>query len=330
MQELSWYAKYQPKVVEDYIFETEVLRDQVKGWIEAGSIPGNILLYGKAGLGKSALAEILIRSMIKSPHDLKKMRSRSVAEVDELFSWLQKSPVKSKKKIVLFEEMDRISPQSITQLKSDVMEKFQGLASFIATTNYVTRLDPALVSRFNYRIELKGDNTEGFEKRLKVILETEKVQFDETKLKDFVISNHKIGMRNLITLLQANSVNGSVDFDSIKSESGSSEEHIVDLVVSIFNTIFSTQDSVSRQLAMIQPLNNSVVCKDYAELSEILQYTQNMDYLTIFEMIAEKIKFIPIQALAAKYADTIEYKKMKNLTFLAFIYDAEKSIIDIS
>jgi len=331
MQNLSWYAKYQPKVVEDYVFEDENLKSQVHEWLSQGYIPGNVLLYGKAGLGKSALAELLIRATIKSPHDLKKMRTRSVDEVDGLFSWLQKAPVASKRKIVLFEEMDRISSASATQLKSDVMEKFQTISSFIGTTNYVSKLDPALVSRFNFKIELKGANVDGFMNRLKFILDTENVSYDAELLKQFVANSHKIGMRNLITALQANTVNGGVDFTSINTGAGGSvEDKVMILTMDIFNKIFSCPDMPEKKKAILQPMTSQLLCKPYAELSEILQFNRNMDYEMVFDSLIEKIKFVPIQMLASDYSDKIDFKKMKHLSYLAFIYESCKCIIDIN
>jgi len=331
MQNLSWYAKYQPKVVDDYVFEDENLKSQVHEWVSQGYIPGNVLLYGKAGLGKSALAEILIRATIKSPHDLKKMRTRSVEEVDGLYSWLQKAPVGSKRKIVLFEEMDRISGASATQLKSDVMEKFQALASFIATTNYISKLDPALVSRFNFKIELKGTNVEGFMTRLKFILESEKVSYDEEMLKQFVTNSHKIGMRNLITALQANTFNGGVDFTSISAGAGGSvEDKVVTITMDILNKVFSSSDMHEKKKAMLQPVTSQLVCKQYVELGEILQFNQNMDYEMVFETLIERVKFVPIQVFASEYSEKIGFKKMKHLTYLSFLYDSCKCIIDVN
>jgi len=329
MQNLSWYAKYQPKTVDDYVFEDELLKTQVHEWISQGYIPGNVLLYGKAGLGKSALAEILIRSTIKSAHDLKKMRTRSVEEVDGLFSWLQKAPVASKRKIVLFEEMDRISSASVTQLKTDVMEKFQSLASFIATTNYISKLDPALVSRFTFKIELKGINVDGIVNRLKQILSAEEVSYNEEDLVKFVKNSSRAGMRNLITALQANTINNTIDFASIDiGGGGSSEDKIVDLTMDMFKIAINSPNINEIKSAAILPINSQLIGKQYAELSEILQFNQNIDYDVVFELLIEKINFVPIKMIASEYYDTMEHRKMQNIAYQSFIHEGLIRIID--
>jgi len=325
----SWYMKYAPKTIDDYIFEDDEFKNRITEWCAQGSIPGNILLHGKAGVGKTVLCEILIRSIIKSQHDLNRIRSRSVAEIDELHPWLQKHPVKSKQKIVYFEEFDKISKVAQTTLKDGLLEKFQSNSSFIVTTNSINRIDPALVSRFNFRIEIKGGNVKGIEGRLATILKSEGVEFDEVMLCQFVEANHKAGMRNMITLLQSHSMNGSVDFSRIGVGIDSYEEKITKLTIAIFQKMFSTHDPMARKLALIQPLNNSIVAQEYAELSEILQYTRNIDWTMIFEDIAETVKFVPIQMMCMKYMDSIEHKKMPYLCYLAFIYESEKALVEV-
>jgi len=321
--------RYAPKDIDDYIFEDDELKSNVEGWCKDGRIPGNILLYGKAGVGKTVLCEILIRSIIKSQHDLNRIRSRSVAEIDELFPWLQKQPVKSTQKIVYFEEFDKISKVAQTTLKDGLLEKFQTNTSFIVTTNSINRIDPALVSRFNFKIEIKGSNIKGIEDRLTSILEAEKVDFDNELLNQFVLANHKAGMRNMITLLQSNSSNGTTDFSRTNVGIESYEDKIGALTVAIFQKMFTTHDPMARKLALLQPLNNSIVAQEYAELVEILQFTNNIDWLSIFEYLAETVKFVPIQMLCSEYMDKIDHKKMPYLCFLSFVYESEKVLVEV-
>jgi len=321
--------KYAPTTIEDYIFEDEQLKANVHEWCKDGRIPGNILLYGKAGVGKTVLCEILIRSIVKSQHDLNRIRSRSVAEIDELLPWLQKSPVKSTQKVVYLEEFDKVSRVAQTTLKDGYLEKYQKSTTFIATTNSANRIDPALVSRFNFKIEIKGNNIAGIEERLTTILKAENVEFEEQDLNAFVTANYKAGMRNMITMLQSNSVCGNVDFSSITSGIDSYEDRITKLSVAIFQKLFSTHDTMARKLALIQPLNGSIIAQEYAELVEILQFTRNIDWDTIFEDLSEMIKFVPIQMLCSNYIDQIEHKKMPHLCYLSFLYEAEKALVDI-
>jgi len=187
--ETSWYFKYRPKSIDEYIFESEDQYQHVHNWLKNEKIPGNLLLYGPPGTGKTALAEILIRNIIKSEYDILKVKERSVSVIDELYKWLIKRPVKSKSKIVYIEEFDRLSAAALRQLKDGILENYQQHVSFIATTNYVSKIDKALLTRFNFKFELKGLNTEGYYKRLKYILDQEGITYDDNKLKQFVVEN---------------------------------------------------------------------------------------------------------------------------------------------
>jgi replication-associated recombination protein RarA len=56
-----WVEKYRPSVLENYV-GNEHLKDKVKGYIESGDVP-HLLLYGRAGTGKTTLAKLIVNSI---------------------------------------------------------------------------------------------------------------------------------------------------------------------------------------------------------------------------------------------------------------------------
>ena len=54
-----WVEQYRPNTIDGYVFRDENQREQIKGWIDSGSIP-HILLSGSAGLGKTTIARFLL------------------------------------------------------------------------------------------------------------------------------------------------------------------------------------------------------------------------------------------------------------------------------
>jgi len=56
-----WVEKHRPSKLEDYV-GNEHLKSKVEGYLESGDIP-HLLLYGKAGTGKTTLARLIVNSV---------------------------------------------------------------------------------------------------------------------------------------------------------------------------------------------------------------------------------------------------------------------------
>jgi DNA polymerase III delta prime subunit len=317
--DISWFMKYQPKEISEYVFDNPEHQVMVDGWLQNEAINGNLLMSGPAGMGKSSLANVLLHAIIKSPHDFKKMKSRSVDEVDELGTWITTKPVKSKKKVVLFEEIDKISKQASTTLKDGYLEKYQSTCTFIATTNFISKIDPALKSRFIH-LSFTGTNIPGVIDRCANILTLENIEFDRSQLENFIKLKHKIGLRNIITQLQINSIGGKIDFDSITADASNLEEEVVDLVQKILETVIKTNDQLTKKSIIYNP-NTSPISKEWSRITEITQYSKDLDYESIYILMNDKIQYIPIKLTINKYLNELESRKLLNISFLAFIFE---------
>jgi DNA polymerase III delta prime subunit len=324
--DVSWFYRYQPKVISDYVFDDIVHESQVKEWLNAGTIPGNLLLSGAGGAGKSSLAALLINEFIKSSADFKKIKSRSVSEIDDLESFIRSRPVKSKKKIVLFEEVDKLSSTALTALKDGLLENYQANVTFIATTNYPNKLDHPLKTRFVH-LSFEGKNIEGIISRCKDILNLENIIFNEEHLKDFINRKYKVGIRNLITILQVNSINNKINFDAIDTEITTSEDEIITNTIKIFEILLAS-DLQNKKLILLNPLSSSIA-PQYAHILEIIQFSTDLSWDSVFIEINNSVHFLPIKLLCSKYLENVENKKLPSMHFIAFLYEAIKSIIDL-
>ena len=329
MNNTSWFMKFKPNNAEEYVFESSEQRTQVMDWINDGQIPANVVLFGPAGTGKTALAEILIRSIISNQHDLNRVVKRSVKDIDELAPWLQKRPISSKKKVVYIEEFDKLSPEAKGTLKDGMMEKFQEYCTFICTTNHFNRIDHALQTRFTYQFNLTCTNKDGVFLRLVQILNQENVAHDPDKLRIFVDRNIGMGLRDLINTLQVNNLNSQIDFDKIVLQKSEQEEQIINLTISMITSIMECNDINLKKLCVTTP-GNSIIAKQYNSLVEIIQYNQNIDYYEIFNQLMARIQFFPIKSLINQYSSTMDRKHNLYVHYIDFLYKSLKCIVEIN
>ena len=235
----AWFEKHRPRTIDDLIFpkvlngenkDPEYIKTIFKKFYDQEFIQGNVLSYGPGGFGKTSLNKILQGKIIKHPKDIF-ILGRKVEDVDKLLTWLKTSRVQSKQKLVIIEEIDRLSAQAQLVLKDGPLEKYQATTSFLATTNNPEKLDPALVTRFNLRLYFKDlDENQTFE-RMKKILESENIKYDEESLRSFIKIYIKRGLRELISNLEVNSVTGEFIFDPKKALNlTGNEDYIIQLI----------------------------------------------------------------------------------------------------
>jgi len=328
---IAWFLKYQPSEVEDYVFNDTKQEEDVRGWISSKIIPGNLLLYGPAGCGKTSLAELLINNLIEKDTNIKIIKSRSVSEIDTLYTWLQRKSAKPDiKKIIYIEEFDRLSITAMNQLKDTLLEKFQEYASFIVCTNYINKIPHPILTRFTYKYELKSLNMEGTLSRVSKILNNENISFNLEDLSKFIEENYKTGLRDIINVLQIHSINGgNIDLSKLSMESTETiENRIVELTQLIFE-ITLKGNSVEKRSIYTQP-TNSKICNEYTELIELIQFNYNINWEEIYIDLYERNTFLPIIQVIEKYINGFEMKKIQHIHFLAFLCEGIERIIKIN
>ncbi len=184
-KQLFW-EKYRPHTVEDLI-----VPDRIKKIAENG-IQGNYIFHGHSGCGKSSLARILLQDYPNSSITLS-----SKLGVDELRTKVDRFcremiPFEdpNKLRVVYFEEFDRASSQLQDELKSFI-EDHSKRVRFLATCNNITKIKPAIRSRFmeidytpigDETKELKGS----FAKRVFEICKNENINIEKEVLKDII------------------------------------------------------------------------------------------------------------------------------------------------
>jgi DNA polymerase III gamma/tau subunit len=326
---ISWFEHFRPNSIDEMVFSNDQQKKLVRSWVDSETIPGNILLSGPAGTGKSTLALILIKKIIKNQADLCRIKTRSVSDVDEKIApFVMKKPVSSKCKIVYIEEIDRTSRQFQAQLKEDLMEKYQDSVSFICCTNHPRRIDSALRTRFTFQIEFKSDNLEDMKKRLEFILNQESAKFNQVELADFVNKNYKSGMRDLINALQVSFISNSgvIDFKNL-DQNLNIEDNIVGYIIQMIERVMVSPDINAKKICLSTPFS-SMIAKEYSSFVTLCHNNFDINYENIFERLYETVKYLPLQVIIGKYSEEIDLKKYPHIHLISCFYEMMKCSIE--
>jgi DNA polymerase III delta prime subunit len=215
--------------VDDYVFRDANQRRQIETWIKEKNIP-SLLLSGHAGIGKSALAKVLLNEIGVDDFDILKINASRDNGVDfikdKVINFVQMIPF-GQFKVVLMEESDFLSPAAQGVLR-DVFDTYSSTSRFILTCNYPQRIMPAIHSRCQgFHIE-KLDQTD-FTARVATILVYENIEFDLDTLDTYVKAAYP-DMRKCINMLQQNSVDGILNGPTLDDHSsGDYMLEVVDL-----------------------------------------------------------------------------------------------------
>lgn len=326
----SWYMQHAPKTIDDIVFARPEDERMIRSWIESGMIPGNVLFSGPPGMGKTATAHILIRSIIQAENDIKRMVTRSVEEIDSLKGWLPRDPVKSKQKIVYIEEFDRISRTAQTTLKEGMMEKYQPKTVYVACTNYPKKIDHAILTRFTFKdIVFKATNTEGIYERLYKVLTEENAEFDSNKLRTFVEKFYKKGLRDLLNVLQTEYIVNDKKITFTASQTALNiEEEVYRLITTIIEIVLKIREVPLKKACLNNPLQSNI-SSEYQKLVTILHNNYDINYDEILDKLYESSRFLPVKKVISEYHEAMDMKKYPHMHMIACLYDILKCLNEI-
>ena len=203
-----WVEKYRPQDLSTYV-GNESLKTQVERFLDDGNVP-HLLLYGKAGGGKTTLAKIIVNHVDCDYLYINASDERNIDVVRDKLKTFASSIGFRSMKVVILDESDYMTPMAQAALRN-LMETFSKHCRFILTCNYVEKIIDPIQSRCQtYKIVPPSKKQVAL--HAKNILEKENVSFDLDDLALVVTAGYP-DMRKVINELQRMSINGKLNVD---------------------------------------------------------------------------------------------------------------------
>ena len=144
MSHSLWVEKYRPKDLSTYV-GNEHLKEKVKVYLESEDVP-HLLLYGKAGTGKTTLAKIITSNIDCDYMYINASDENKVDDVRNKIKTFASSVGFKSLKVIILDECDYLTPNAQAALRN-LMETFSRHCRFILTCNYVERIIDPIQSR---------------------------------------------------------------------------------------------------------------------------------------------------------------------------------------
>jgi len=204
-----WVEKYRPNNLDTYI-GNEHLKDKVSAYLESGDLP-HLLLYGKAGTGKTTLAKILVKNIECDYLYINASDENNVETVRTKVKNFASTMGFKDYKIIILDECDYITPNAQAALRN-LMETFSKHCRFILTCNFVERIIDPIQSRCQ-SFQIVPPSKKEVAIHIHDILLKENVMSDMKDLKVLINSGYP-DIRRVINASQRNVVKGKLKLDT--------------------------------------------------------------------------------------------------------------------
>ena len=204
-----WVEKYRPQDLSTYV-GNEALKTKVERFLDDGNVP-HLLLYGRAGGGKTTLAKIIVNHVDCDYLYINASDERNIDLVRDKLKTFASSVGFKPMKVVILDEADYLNVNSAQPALRNLMETFSAHCRFILTCNYVEKIIDPIQSRCQTYKIIPPSKKEVAD-HAKTILEKENISFDLDDLALVVTAGYP-DLRKVINELQRMSINGKLSVD---------------------------------------------------------------------------------------------------------------------
>jgi DNA polymerase III delta prime subunit len=252
-----WTEKYRPSKLVDYV-GNEHLKSKVEGYLETGEIP-HLLLYGKAGTGKTTLAKLIIKSIECDYMIINASDENNVETVRNKVKNFASSMGFKPFKIIILDEFDYMTPGAQAILRN-LMETFSAHCRFILTCNYVEKVIEPIQSRCQ-TFQIVPPTKKDVAMQISKILKSEEIEFEVKDLVPIIDAAYP-DIRKVINTCQLNSIKGKLKVDVQNLLENDYRNKIIDI-------LSSKDDKRNKYMKVRQALIDSKVT-DFTDLYTML------------------------------------------------------------
>ena len=255
-----WVEKYRPTTLDTYI-GNEHLKSKVKVYLESGDLP-HLLLFGKAGTGKTTLAKLLVKNINCDYLYINASDERKLEMVRDKVKNFASTIGFSDLKVIILDEADYITPASQAALRN-LMETFSKHCRFILTCNYVERIIDPIQSRCQ-SFQIIPPDRKQVAVHMSNILQSENVTSDN---------------KDIVTL-----VNGG--YPDIRRVINSAQRQVVDNKLVIDEAMITQNDY---KLSLLEILKTQDKKNSFKNIRQLIADSKVTDFSDLFRLLFDTI-----------------------------------------
>jgi replication factor C small subunit len=222
-----WVEKYRPQTLKDYI-GNDLLKEKVQSYLDNNDVP-HLLLYGKAGTGKTTLAKIIANTIECDYMVINASDENNVETVRNKVKNFASGAGFKGFKIIILDEFDYMTPNAQAILRN-LMETFSRHTRFILTCNYHEKIIEPILSRCQ-TFAVNPPSKKEVAVHVTEILNKESIKFDIKDVAD-IISSFYPDIRRVMNTCQLQSSKGELKVDKQTILQADFKNKIVDILAS--------------------------------------------------------------------------------------------------
>jgi DNA polymerase III delta prime subunit len=220
-----WVEKYRPQTLSEYV-GNETVKETIQQYLDNNDIP-HLLLYGKAGTGKTTLAKLIVNTIKCDYMIINASDENNVDTVRNKVKNFASSMGFAGFKVIILDEFDYMTPNAQAILRN-LMETFSKHCRFILTCNYHEKIIDPIKSRCQ-TFAITPPTKKDVAVQVTRILDAENIKYELKNVAD-IISSYYPDIRRILNTCQLQSAKGELKVDHQIMVESNFQTKLVDLL----------------------------------------------------------------------------------------------------